>query len=455
MFDGKAFGREIVEAVKGHIDRTVAPISARIEALERRFDDLPPARDGKDADISEMRQIAQNEMAGLKTLIEAIPPAPVLPDISEMVEEALAARVPADMAEAIQEAARAAVAELPMPQDGKSISVEDIIPAIDAIIAEKISAIPAAKDGVSVSIDDVRPVIEAEVAKRVSELPVPKDGEPGKDADPEVIRAMVEDAVSALPPAKDGKSVTIDDMLPIMNEALQKAISAIDPPKDGRGIADLAINQNGDLIVNFSDGTEKNAGRALGWDGADIDWDCVHENLAKMFDAWPKPKDGKDGKLPIVKVWEDAVHYAGDVVTFDGRLYQAQRDTGKMPDSADWLCLAERGRDGEDGRSFVIRGTWSESEDYRELDVVALNGGSFVAKRDNPGICPGEGWQLMASQGKRGQPGDRGIGIKGERGEAGLPVIAAHVSDDGLLTLVNGDGSQVDVDLYPLLSKLK
>jgi hypothetical protein len=33
---------------------------------------------------------------------------------------------------------------------------------------------------------------------------------------------------------------------------------------------------------------------------------------------------------------------------------------------------------------------------------------SFIARKDNPGCCPGPGWQLLAQQGKRGKTGDAG-----------------------------------------------
>lgn len=112
------------------------------------------------------------------------------------------------------------------------------------------------------------------------------------------------------------------------------------------------------------------------------------------------------------------------------------------------------GQNGADGRSFVIRGTWLESESYAALDVVALNGASFGAKRDDPGPCPGDGWQLIAAQGKRGNAGERGASVKGERGLPGVAPASMAVDDDGLLTLTNADGSTVTCDLYPLLSRL-
>lgn len=170
--------------------------------------------------------------------------------------------------------------------------------------------------------------------------------------------------------------------------------------------------------------------------------------------------EGPAGSLPIVREWADQVYYAGDVVTFEGSTYQAAIDTGKAPHAAaayvaDWREIARAGRDGKDGRSFNVRGTYTEGETYAALDVVALNGASFAAKHDQPGACPGAGWQLIAAQGKRGIPGPQGEkGEPGKIGPAGPGVIAASVSDEGLLTLINGDGSTVHCDLYHVLSKL-
>jgi hypothetical protein len=165
--------------------------------------------------------------------------------------------------------------------------------------------------------------------------------------------------------------------------------------------------------------------------------------------------EGPAGKMPVARSWADGVHYEGDVVTLDGRTFQARKDTGKAPPHEDWICLAESGRDGVDGRGFAVRGTWTAEDDYQALDVVALNGASFAARYDNPGACPGEGWQLIAAQGKRGKPGEAGPrGERGLQGPAGTPVVAMTIDDDGLLTLTNGDGSTVTLDLYPVLSKI-
>jgi hypothetical protein len=134
--------------------------------------------------------------------------------------------------------------------------------------------------------------------------------------------------------------------------------------------------------------------------------------------AGPRGEQGPPGKLPLVKLWvPETVYYEGDVVAYDGGTFQAKRDTGQPPTHADWLCLATAGRD---GGSITVRGTFDETTEYHRLDVVARNGGSFVALKDAPGPCPGSGWQLLASQGKRGAAGEKGErGPPGLRGDAG------------------------------------
>jgi hypothetical protein len=165
----------------------------------------------------------------------------------------------------------------------------------------------------------------------------------------------------------------------------------------------------------------------------------------------PRGEQGPPAKMPLVKLWvPETVYYEGDVVAYDGGTFQAKRDTGQPPSHADWLCLATAGRD---GKSFAVRGTFNETADYRRLDVVALNGGSFVARKDTPGPCPGPGWQLVASQGKRGVAGEMGergpSGPRGDSGASGATIrdwkidraryVATPVMSDG------SDGPQLEL----------
>jgi len=132
------------------------------------------------------------------------------------------------------------------------------------------------------------------------------------------------------------------------------------------------------------------------------------------------------------------------------------RDGEPGPPGAD---SAVPGPPGADGRSFNGRRTYSDTETYRALDVVALDGSSFFALRDDPGVCPGDGWQLMSPRGRAGQPGQRGEkGERGSVGPAGPPgpgVKSLGLDADGVLTLTLDDGSAISCDFYPLLAKLR
>jgi hypothetical protein len=72
---------------------------------------------------------------------------------------------------------------------------------------------------------------------------------------------------------------------------------------------------------------------------------------------------------------------------------------------------------------IVVCGTYREDWHYDQLNIVALNGSSFIAKCNDPGPCPGDNWQLIASHGKPGKPG-----LKGDCGERGLPGITTVVT---------------------------
>jgi hypothetical protein len=144
----------------------------------------------------------------------------------------------------------------------------------------------------------------------------------------------------------------------------------------------------------------------------------------------PPGPPGVPGKLPVVKVWKpETVFYEGEVATFNGGTFQAIRDTGQPPTHRDWICLAVAGHDAKAPR---VRGVFSAEAQYQKLDIVAHGGGSFIARRDDPGPCPGDGWQSLTTPGKRGEKGPTGPrgekGPRGDRGPAG-PIIASWEVD--------------------------
>jgi hypothetical protein len=122
--------------------------------------------------------------------------------------------------------------------------------------------------------------------------------------------------------------------------------------------------------------------------------------LAQLLrDAPPGPQGppGPAGKLPSVRVWKSGqVAYEDQVFTYNGASFQALRDTGQEPGGTDWVQIARAGRDGIIPQ---LRGTYDAKESYKKFDIVALNGSSFITRKDDPGECPGSGWQLHASAG--------------------------------------------------------
>jgi hypothetical protein len=147
-----------------------------------------------------------------------------------------------------------------------------------------------------------------------------------------------------------------------------------------------------------------------------------------------------------VRVYElGKVYYESDVVVYEGSTFQALRDTAQSPGGDDWIRLAERGRD---ARSPTIRGTYKEEASYQTFDVVALNGSSFIAKKEQPGPCPGPDWQLIASAGKPGKQGVAGPrgerGAKGDAGPAAATIVDWKIDRSKFVVLpIMSDGSEV------------
>jgi hypothetical protein len=142
----------------------------------------------------------------------------------------------------------------------------------------------------------------------------------------------------------------------------------------------------------------------------------------------PSGEQGAPGKLPRCQDWvAGAVHYTGDVVCHQGSTWQSLRDTGHEPGHSDWICIAQA------GAMPRICSTWSVDAKYRVLDVVARDGGAYIARKDDPGTCPGADWQAITLPGKRGpqgHPGERGEhGEKGGRGPPGqsAPFIVSWI----------------------------
>jgi hypothetical protein len=179
---------------------------------------------------------------------------------------------------------------------------------------------------------------------------------------------------------------------------------------------------------------------------------ALEEKTEAKLTALEEQKALQPARLPLAKAFRPgAVHYTGEVVVHQGATYQALHDTaGAPPHVDDWICLASAGRD---AASPTIRGTFNVYETYKKFDIVASDGGSFIARRDNPGILgDGDGWQLLARQGRPGRKGDTGSrGERGERGEKGPAVmpklISSKIDENYNLVILRADDS---LEIIPL-----
>ncbi|MFV6580611.1 phage gp6-like head-tail connector protein [Klebsiella pneumoniae] len=326
------------------------------------------------------------------------PKIPELPDIGAMVSEAVAALPPAqdgksltpeDVRPLLQELVTAAVGEIPVPRDGKDYDPAVLKQAVDDAVA----ALPPAQDGKSVTPEDVRPLLQELVTAAVGEIPVPRDG---KDYDPAVLKQAVDDAVAALPPAQDGKSVTPEDVRPLLQELVTAAVSEIPVPRDGKDYDPAVLKQ------------------------------AVDDAVA----ALPPAQDGRDAlQLEIQPFIDEGKSYSrGSYATHNGGLWRAYEKTHGM---RGWECIVDgvsdvdismngqrnfivtvnRASGAIEKKSFdiptmVYRGVFKSGDEYLPGDTVTWGGSLWHCDeqtQDKPGEAGSKGWTLAAKRGRDGR----------------------------------------------------
>jgi len=216
-------------------------------------------------------------------------------------------------------------------------------------------------------------------------------GDPGRDAEPVNVDAVV-DAVVA-------KLLDSDRLATLFDLAVTKAVAdhfEANPVRDGRdgergpqgekgeagergadgkdgtGLADALIDRDGALVLTMTDGRAKTLGVVVGRDGADgkngrdgIDFDkCVgHFDAERGYVLTFSAGDtSTEHVLPYMRhggFWSEGKGAkAGESWTHDGALWIAKRDNGSKPcleNREDWILAARKGRDGKDGRNGIDR----------------------------------------------------------------------------------------------------
>jgi len=93
----------------------------------------------------------------------------------------------------------------------------------------------------------------------------------------------------------------------------------------------------------------------------------------------------------------------------------------------------EPGTPGADARQWRHRRAYDQRQAYAEGDVVAHDGGSWLALCDNPGSLPGDDWAQLTVRGQRGKPGDKGErGLTGPEGR-GIAEVSITEAGDALV----------------------
>ena len=243
----------------------------------------------------------------------------------------------------IESMVKAAIAHLPAPTAPE-------LPDIATMVSDAVAAIPAPRDGKSVTPEDLQPMIQELVRNAVAEIPAPKDG---KDFDPSMLKQLVEqavsDAVSAMPAAEpgkdgaDGRDALTLEVLPFIDE--EKSYP--------RG---SYATHNGGLWRAY----EKTHGMR-GWEclvngvaGIDIQH-SEQRTFTLTVNRTSGTSETKSFDVPVMiyqGVFKSGQEYLpGDTVTWGGSLWHCDDRTQDKPGEAGskgWTLAAKRGRDGRD-----------------------------------------------------------------------------------------------------------
>ena len=94
-------------------------------------------------------------------------------------------------------------------------------------VSRQVALIPRPADGKSVDLAELTQAIIDAAAKAVAAMPKPADG---KDATPEQIAAAVKRELEAWPKPEPVKAPTLDDLRPLVDEAVSVAVRSIQIP---------------------------------------------------------------------------------------------------------------------------------------------------------------------------------------------------------------------------------
>lgn len=428
--DAAAIAESVIRSLREEVDAlratlvAAAPTADGVQALvAEAVAGLPEPKPGKSVTVEEVRSLIADEVAQAVGKLPAPPPAV---EVGAVVADAVAA----ELGEL-----RAAI---------KAIELASELPDIPALIADAVAALPPPKPGKSVTVDDVRPLIESLVA----DLPKPEPGAPGvglasalidhagrlvvtlsdgstqelgpvvgSSVDERAVATMVDAAVAAaveaLPSPEPGKSVTIDDVRPVLADLVDAAVEALPAPAKGvdadpEVTAALVRDEVSKAIADvpaFVGVAVAEAVAALppAEPGKSVDPAEVEAMVAEAVAALPKPKDGESVTLddvrpliaeavaaieiPAAEPGKDGVGVADMIVDSDGRLAVVLTD-GKRVDAG---AVVPEAKPGPPGLSIASGAVNEEGHlilvlsDESTIDVGSVKGEPGETVHGDPG----------------------------------------------------------------------
>lgn len=241
------------------------------------------------------------------------------------------------------------------------------------------------------------PLVEriAELEKALSDAPAP--------AAPEIdVGAIAKAAAELIPAPKDGKSVTADDVRPILAEMVDSAVNAIPVPKDGKDGKDGTDGKDADMAelklhlaelvkhVNLPAPPSVDEVAAVferRFSDLTLSWERqARDTFERAVDRMPVPKDGRDA-LPL----ESFDLSLGD----DDRTVTVKMQAGEteLEKSIKLATVLDRGQFKPDGK-------------YEKGDGVSHGSCFWIAQKDSPEGVPGMGksdWRLAVKKGRDGK----------------------------------------------------
>lgn len=205
---------------------------------------------------------------------------------------------------------------------GKDYDPTVLKAAVALTVREAVSAIPVPRDGKDADIETLKAIAAASAREAVAVIPIPQNG---KDADQPAIVSQVFDLVMrAMPKPQDGKSVTVEDVKPLLEAEVQHWEHAFER--------------------RCQDVLERLAARYKGKDGADgftvEDLDLSLQDDGRTIVVALKAAGGRvvRKELALVGMTQDrevfksgAAYKRGDCVTYGGSYWCAKCDTEEPP----------------------------------------------------------------------------------------------------------------------------